>query len=68
MKKFFKYVWTGIKKGAKWLAVWGKPFIAKTLREQLVPLLQKKINAGAVDKQVDKLIADGVEEFIKKYL
>jgi hypothetical protein len=67
VKEFFKKIWSGLKKVGKWLLVWGKPLIREALRNKLVPMLQNKINAGAVDKHVDNLIKECVEEFIKKY-
>ena len=68
MKKFLKNLGKGLKKLGYELVTWGKPIIAKKLKEELVPMLQKKINAGAIDKAVDDEIAKIVDSFCKKYL
>ena len=46
----------------------GKPYLREWAMNKLVPVLQKKVNAGAknIDKAVDNLIAISVEEAIKK--
>jgi hypothetical protein len=66
MKKFFKKLGKGLLGVGKWLITWGKPLIRSQIKNELVPMLQKKVNAGAVDKHADKLIKDVADEFCKK--
>ena len=50
------------------LFTWGKPIVAKLLREKLKPLLQDEINAGAIDEHVDAALGVGIDKFCEKYL
>jgi len=73
-KSFWGKVGSFFMKVGKALFVWGKPIIRKEVNNVLAPklkaMLKDKINAGAVDKHVDKLIDVGVDaalvEFNKK--
>ena len=53
--------WVGV--GA-WLLRRVKPLLKKLLLEELVPMLQEKIDAGAIDKQVDEALKIAIEEYI----
>ena len=48
-----------------WLKVFKKP-IKKFANEVLIPLLQEKIDGGAIDEHIDGAIADGINEAIDK--
>ena len=41
-----------------------KPAIKKWVDDTIIPYLQKKINAGAIDVHVDGIIEDGIHELI----
>ena len=44
----------------------GKRYLKKWAKQELIPELQKRVNAGAIDKQVDDKIKEVVLDLIKK--
>ena len=41
-----------------------KPLIKVFAKKILIPMLQEKINAGAIDEKVDSVIKDVITEFV----
>jgi len=62
----FKKIGKWLKKSLYPLVKAAKPYIKEWARKELIPKLQKKVNAGAknVDKAIDKLIKESVLDLI----
>lgn len=56
------------KKVGSWTMRRFRTVITRIVMDELVPLIQEKVKAGAVDKQVDALIRAAAEEYIVKKL
>ena len=55
---WIKGVWAGMVKPVV------KPQLKRWASEKLIPMLQAKVNAGAIDAQVDKVIKTVIEEAV----
>ena len=41
-----------------------RPILKRVIMKELVPLIQEKVKAGAIDKQVDDLIEAAAREYV----
>jgi len=55
-------------KAGNWLLRRLRPIVKRVVANELVPLIQEKVKAGAIDKEVDALIEAAAREYVVKKL